>query len=213
VRAASWLPVTVQPGVPEAEFGPLTVLSARDHDEDTMVAALFEQMNAMAHARVVSWGGEVKDFAVLRRSAAEFGLIVPARLRDLNPHSRDRLDLCSEVSGRAENVHLPEYCAATSIPSKPSQSKSIGSLVCAGKWDAVEDQVRADVLATTIILLRHLASRGEADIDVPRSIQALATSAASSAPDSAFVANTLRPWARDLGRRAALRGQVYWVPV
>ena len=77
----------------------------------------------------------------------------------------------------------------------------------------MEDQVRADVLATTIILLRHLASRGELNIDVPRSIQALATSAASSAPDSAFVADTLRPWARDLGRRAALQGRVYRAPV
>ncbi len=65
---------------------------------------------------------------MLRRSACEFGLLVPARLLDLNPHTRTRIDLCSDVTAGAENMHLPEYAAA-SIRAKPSQSKSIDRLV------------------------------------------------------------------------------------
>lgn len=73
----------------------------------------------------------------------------------------------------------------------------------------MEEQVRADVLTTTIILLRHLSSRGEIDTDLPLTMEALAKAAAESAPQSAFITQTLRPWVRDLVRRSGLRGRVF----
>ncbi len=74
--------------------------------------------------------------------------------------SPQRIDLCDAVSVRAELVHLPEYAAACSIPAKPSPSMDIGGLVQTGNWQAVEDQVLADMMTTSVIFLRHLKSRG-----------------------------------------------------
>lgn len=209
VCCASWLPVTFQLGTNQAEFGELATISARDFEERDLIEALFAALNAAQGAAMVTWGGECKDYPVLRRSAAEFGLLLPASLSDLHPFSRSRIDLCNDVAGRAASVHLPEYAAATSIPCKPSPSKDIGNLVRRGAWDAVEEQCRADVLTTTVILLRHLASRGEIEIDLPATFHALAQDLAQGAPANGFVCRTFRRWAQADLNRSHLKGHVY----
>lgn len=209
IRAASWLILEIVPSERVPRFGDLVVMTAESYSESEIVSTLFEQFRENAQPTPVTWGGEAKDLTVLRRCACEFDLVLPVKLRDLRPHSRDRIDLCLEVAGGSANVHLPEYAAATSIPAKPSPSKSVGSLVKSSRWDAVEEQVRADVLTTTVILLRHIASRSEADIDPTPSVVELAASAHGAAPRSRFIAGTLGSWARGLKNRAALKGTVY----
>lgn len=209
VRCASWLPLTFQLGANQAEFGELATISATDFGERDLIQTLFAALNSAQASTLVTWGGECEDLPVLRRSAAEFGLLLPENLRDLHPFSSSRIDLCNAVAGRAANVHLPEYAAATSIPCKPWPSKEIGNLVRRGDWDAVEDQCRADVLTTTVILLRHLASRGEIEIDLPATFHALAQDVAQGAPANGFVCRTFRPWASADLNRSRLKGEVY----
>ena len=212
IRAASWLPITFQVGKAEVEFGKSVTLTGDNRHETEIVEALFAQLNTLPDAAVATWGGECKDIPVLRRTAAEFGLVLPASLRDLHPFARSRIDLCNEVAGRAANVHLPEYAAATSIPAKPSPSKDIGELVCQGKWDLVEEQCRADVLTTAIILLRHLQSRAEIEVDMVQTLEALIAAALEAAPRSAFVDRTLRLWVKGIVARSKLRGLVPEMP-
>ena len=129
VAAASWCVMRFKRGsdIPEIQ-GPV-VLSADDRSEKEMVSAFFDAVDQEPGAVLVTWGGEHKDLAVLRRTAGEFDLIMPQQLRELSPVSDRRIDLCGAVSIRAESVHLPEYAAACSIPAKPSPSKTIGELV------------------------------------------------------------------------------------
>lgn len=78
----------------------------------------------------------------------------------MSPYTPQRLDLRAATGVQAARVHLPEYCAASGIPSKPTPSAEIGHLVEAKSWTLVSDQVLADVLATAILAMRHLASVG-----------------------------------------------------
>ena len=196
VAAASWCVMRFKRGsdTPESQ-GPV-VLSSKDYSEQEMVSAFFDALDQEPGAVLVTWGGEHKDLAVLRRTAGELDLIMPGQLRELSPVSDRRIDLCGAVSIRAESVHLPEYAAACSIPAKPSPSKTIGELVEKGMWGDVEEQVLADVMTTAIIMLRHLKSHGLIRCAIPACSLALANAATSANPESEFLRRTFKPWAQ-----------------
>ncbi|MBX9898094.1 MAG: 3'-5' exonuclease [Qipengyuania sp.] len=209
IAAVSWLTLTFHSGEAIPTVGDSIVMTAEDTSEEEMVAAFFDALKLIPSARLVTWGGEVKDLAVLRRCAASYDRLLPPQLFDLSPYAQERLDLCSEVSVRAKPVHLPEYAMAVGVPAKPSPSKSIGALVENGRWPEVRDQVLADVLATAMLAIRHLTSRGEITCNRHDTQLAIAEAASTALPASAFVKRAFLPWARGQKARASLKGAVF----
>ena len=211
VAAASWLTISFMSGqtTPDIE-GPF-VLTAKAADEKAIVSDLFAVLAASPDAVLTTWGGEARDLAVLRRCAATHDLQLPPQLIDGSPNARERLDLCRVTCVQAPSVHLPEMAAAVSVPAKPSPSKTIGVLCERGDWGAVAEQVRADVLTTAILAVRHLAAHGQVQCHRGDTIMALAASAVLAAPESDFVRRTFVPWARGQKAASGLRGAVYRV--
>lgn len=208
IAAVSWQIMRFRPGEDVPSFDPPVVLSKRTHSEVEMVQRFFAAVAAEPHAVLVTWGGETKDLAVLRRVAAEYGMLLPRQIADLSPLSMHRIDLCNATAVRAETVHLPEYAAACSIPAKPSPSKSIGKLVETGDWDKVEEQVLADVLTTAAILVPHLVSRGVVGCNSAETMLALARTVTAAIPESTFAGRTFLPWTRGRQVRAGLKGAI-----
>ena len=209
IIAASWLQLRIDPGVEIPTVEEIRVIVDDDATEMEMVALFFDALHQASDACLVTWGGETKDLAVLRRCAGEFGLVLPPQLIDGSPHARERIDLCRAVTVQAKSPHLPEYAAATSIPAKPSPSKQIGALVEASAWNKVREQVLADVMTTSVIALRHLVSHGAITIDRASANVAIGEAVLAAIPGSDFTAKVFRPWARDGARSARLRGTVY----
>ncbi|MEP2722585.1 hypothetical protein [Roseibium sp.] len=212
IVAAAWTVLRFVPGQAVPEIEAPIVLTAEVMGEKDIVTKFFDALAALPQAVVVSWGGEAKDLAALRRAAVEHDLALPLQLLELSPHSLRRLDLCNTTSVQAACVHLPEYATALSIPSKPSPSKAIGQLVEAREWDLVADQVVADVLTTSVIVIGQLKSMGVITCDRPATIMALADKAAETFPTSDFCSRSFKPWARDRLRAAGLRGTVFRAP-
>lgn len=209
IAAASWQVMRCVPSLETPEFDPPVVMSSDGHTESEIVEAFFAELFARPSAKMVSWGGETRDLAVLRRMAEENGLLLPPHIADLSPLSSSRIDLCSATAVRAETVHLPEYAAACAIPSKPTPSKDVGKLVERADWVKVEDQVLADVLTTTVILINHLRSRGEMKCDRAKTVMVLGTTASAAITQSKFLKSSFLPWTRAQKAKAGLRGKVY----
>ena len=209
IAAASWTVMRFRPGAELADIEPPVVMSSRDYTAAEMTAAFLEAVACEPTACVTTWGGEYKDLAVLRRTAMGLGLVLPVQIADPSPYSRLRIDLCDAVSVRADSASLPEYAAACSIPAKPSPAKSVGKLVQNGNWAKVEEQCLADVLTTSVIMIRYLVSHGQIICDQNVNLMALAEAAASVMPDSKFAQHTFRSWARALTASSKLRGKVY----
>lgn len=209
VAASSWLQLRFDPGEEVPAIESVVVLAEDEASEQEMIAQFFEALHQAPEAQLVTWGGEVKDLAVLRRSAGEFALVLPHQLIDGSPNARERIDLCRAVTVQAKAPHLPEYAAAISIPAKPSPSRTIGGLVEKGEWQKVREQVLADVLTTSVIALRHLTSHGAIALDLEASASEVGKAVLAAIPDSSFVRSTYHPWARDRQRAAGLRGAVY----
>lgn len=208
LAAVSWVIMRFTPGKAAPELSAPVVLTLDAFDEKEMTRQVLAALAENPDATLVSWGGECKDFSVLRQNASSFGLKIPSQLLPMSPYCRERLDLCLAVSGMAANVHLPEMAFAVGIPTKPSPSVDIGPLVVRGKWPEVRDQVLADVLTTAVIMVRHLSAFGQIDCDQEASILALAEAAQTSHPSSDFVRRTFQPWAKAKCVRAGLRGLV-----
>ena len=209
IAAASWMQLRFNSGEDVPIVESVIILTEEEVSEQEMVTQFFGALRQVPNAQLVTWGGEVKDLAVLRRSAGEFGLVLPPQLLDRSPHAKERIDLCRAVTVQAKEPHLPEYAAATSIPAKPSPSKQIGQLVEKCDWPKVREQVLADVMTTSVIALRHLTSHGEITIDAEASAIAIGEAALSAVSESKFLRDSYRPWARDRQRAAVLRGVVY----
>ncbi|MXP44410.1 3'-5' exonuclease family protein [Allopontixanthobacter sediminis] len=208
IVAAAWAVIRFRPGEDIAEIKTPVVLSAEAMDEREIVSGFFDALAAEPSACLVTWGGEAKDLAVLRKTAGEFGLLLPMQLRDLLPYSSRRIDLCDAVSVKANSVHLPEYAAACSIPAKPSPSKNIGRLVEAGDWPAVKDQVLADVMTPAVILVRHLTSHGIITCKPQQTVLALAEAMALALPAREYFSRTVMRWAENEVVQTKLRGKV-----
>jgi hypothetical protein len=175
------------PGMDQPVVGQPVVLSARSDSEREIAKVWFAAIEAAGDALIVGWGSEQKDVPVLRRIASEHGLPLPMALVDTNPWSRHRLDLCNSVSAQAPCPHLPEYCAAVGIPAKPMSSKSIGSAVLKGDWNAVSEQVLADVGTIAVILVRHAIAHRMVAGDLDIAEQAVGQAIAGALPGSVFL--------------------------
>ena len=210
IAAAAWMVVRFDGQSDLPEISEAVVMTLADYTETDILRGFFNALDAIGRdARMVTWGGEARDLAVLRYQASRHGLSLPAHLHDTSPYARERIDLCRSTAVQADPVHLDEYAAGCGIPAKPSPPEAIGKLVEASDWDAVKDHVLADVLTTTIIGMRWLAAMGEICCDRERSAMAVADAALAACPDSAFLIRDFKPWARDRLREAALRGNVY----
>ncbi|WP_422358192.1 hypothetical protein [Qipengyuania flava] len=209
IAAASWLQLRFDPREEVPAVESVVVLAEDEASEQEMIARFFEALHQAPEAQLVTWGGEVKDLAVLRRSAGEFALVLPRQLTDGSPRARERIDLCRAVTVQARSPHLPEYAAATAIPAKPSPSRTIGELVEKGNWLKVRDQVLADVLTTAVIAVRHLAAHRVIECDQPNTIMAIADAVVAAIPGSEFARRSFAPWARGQKAASGLRGTVY----
>lgn len=209
IACGSWMILRFDAGSEAPVVEEFVCLANDEADEFEIAVRLFEMLEHHADAPLVTWGGEGKDLAVLRRIASEAGILLPPQIADPHPHTRLRVDLCKAVSGGARFPHLPEYAAGSGIPSKPTPAKEVGPLVEIGDWGKVRDQCLADVLAAGVIGLRHLVSHGVITCDLPKSFTALADAAGRAEPASPFVRNSFAPWARQMLAAARLRGAVY----
>ncbi|WP_187335340.1 hypothetical protein [Novosphingopyxis iocasae] len=205
VAAACWMTAHFSSTSDVPEITGPTVLLLETMSERDLLENLFAALHRSPSSILVTWGGEARDLAVLRHRAAVHDLILPMQLRPSSPHAPQRLDLCRDVCVQATPVHLSEYAAASSIPSKPIPSKQIGLLAEQGEWGKVREQVAADVLTTTIIALRHLAARELISCDRAKSVTAVAEAASETIPYSRFVNRDLVPWAS--GQATKVRGQ------
>lgn len=209
VAAVSWLKLDYDPTSQAVSVTEARVIALDEMTEAEIVAAFFKVLEAHPPATLVTWGGEYKDIAVLRRSADDFGLLLPPQLLERSPNAQARLDLCNAVSVMASSVHLPEYAAACSIPAKPSPSKSIGKLVQSGRWHEVREQVLADVLTTSVIALRNRVSHREIICDLPAAYAKLSMACAAAMLGSRFVRLDFDPWVKGQVARAKLKGRIY----
>lgn len=208
VVAAAWMVMRIDPGSDVPNIEEAQTIARDDADERGIVSALFDEMTRYPDAIVTTWGGEFKDLPALRRCAGEFGLQLPNQLRNLHPHANERIDLCSATSVLASSMHLPEYAHATGIPCKPWPAKHIGALVVRGDWKSVREQALGDVLTTSVIALRHLASHGVINCHPQRSLTVIAEAAGKAMPSSQFVRNTFAPWSREQVAASRLKGTV-----
>lgn len=209
VAAISWMALEFIAGESVPVIERPVVMTAGDSDERSMVEALFAALEDAPDAVATTWGGEVRDLAVLRRAAATHGLLLPRQLIDGSPHARERLDLCRATCVQADSVHLPELASAVGVPAKPTPSEQIGRLCEAGDWSKVREQVLADVLTTSVLAVRHLAAHREIECRQPDTMVAMAEAAIAAIPDSTFARRSFAAWAR--GQKAAdgLRGAVF----
>lgn len=192
--AGAWALITYPAGALKPTVHNVSVYDTRTHDEVALVTAFFSLLDRHPDAVPVGWGTECKEMPTLRRTAATHGLVLPKRLRDSHPHSRDRIDLSNVLRGQGHFVHMPEYAYATGIPAKPITSKAIGKAVEHGHWDEVREQVLADVLATAIITNRHLISAARVSGDVYASDATIFAELAAACPSSRWLNLLNRGW-------------------
>ena len=204
--AGAWALITYPAGARQPIVHNVNVHDARTHDEIALVSAFFGLLDRHPEAVPVGWGSECKEMPTLRRTAATHGFVLPKRLRDSHPYSRDRIDISNALRGQGHFVHMPEYAYATGIPAKPITSKAIGKAVEHGQWDEVCEQALADVLTTAIIANRHLISMARVGGDVWRSDSAIFAELAAACPQSQWLNLQNRGW--DVHRRGQAGGSV-----
>lgn len=209
IAVISWLTLRFTAADTIPDILPPVVLSAEELSQADMVAAFFAALGSEPTAQLVTWGGEVRDFAVLRHQACKHALVLPVQLRSSSPNAAERIDLCRDVTALADKVHLHEYAAASGVPSKPSRADRIGHLAEAGQWDAVRDHCLADVATIAVIAMRHLHANGIVDCDDAQAAMTLSDAVGRAFPQSPFWRRDLNPWARDRLRSAGLRGTVF----
>jgi len=172
----------------------ITTLSWPDHTEAEIIKSFFELL-ASSPGVLVSWGGEAKDYAALRRAASEHDLRLPPQIQDGNPHTSRRIDLANATSCQTQNTHLPEYSTALGIPSKLLMpSRSIGQAVEAEDWDVVREVCAQDVATTALIAGRYLSTHGLVSPTGSACDLAISHGIIKMRPDDKFVQKYLLPW-------------------
>jgi Predicted 3'-5' exonuclease related to the exonuclease domain of PolB len=198
IVAASWILLSFKPGYAAPNVLECATLTAAEDDEVAITAAIFDVLDRYPSAQLVGYGSEQKDIPVLRRVAATQGILLPKQLRDLNPHSAMRIDLCNAVSTQAPCVHSPEYAIATGIPCKPHRSIDVGEFVMSEDWPRVANQVTADVFTSAVIAVRHLISRGEVAAERVASGLAIYAAMADANPECAFLHVNMKGWCQHI---------------
>ena len=184
--AGSWMTMTFIPGLSAPKLGPIHRLTAKDSSESEIAKAYCANAEISAGGVLASWGGEQKDWPVMRRVASEFGFALPPQLLDLNVHSKLRLDLCNATSGQARCPHLPEHAMATGVPCKPMPSYAVGDAVLQRRWDLVEQQVIADLFTIAILTARHSIAHRMTNAALEPSEEAIAGHFGLAFPESDF---------------------------
>lgn len=196
IVCGSWMTLQFPPFAAQPTISRFESYCQPKNDEVAIAEHFFAELDEHPHATVVTWGGEVSDFPVLRRIAHQNDLILPYQLRRARAKRSDRIDLCNEIEF-SSRVHLSEYAAAQGIPAKPVPGKDVARLVTSRDWASVEEQRAADVLATAIIATRHLASIGEIGQSGSACTEAIIDRFCSR-PETGFVAK-LRGWKKGYG--------------
>ena len=115
-------------------------------------------------------------------------MVLAPQLRDPAPFARTRLDLSSAVRSLGHYVHLPEFCEAIGVASKPMPSKDISLAVRHGAWAHVETQVVADVCTIAQLAWRYFLATGAASGRPENGDDAIASALAERFPDDAWLA-------------------------
>lgn len=150
----------------EISGGQMTVTAFKSwsgKDEGQLVMNLLKFIAERPRARIVTWGGISTDVPVLRISAMEHGLKLPAQLRISDRSRHVHLDLCQAMKGGAGDfVHLSEVSARLNIPCKiAGMASSVPYWIERNNYRAIEHVSEADVITTSFVLASHLAAQGE----------------------------------------------------
>jgi hypothetical protein len=189
ICGAAWAIITFRPRLKQPIISDIAVMTWDSFSQLSIVTAYLAAVSANPDAVLHSWGGEQKDWPVVRRVAMSHGLLLPKQLTDLRPHSDFRIDLCNSTSGQARCVHLPEYATAVGIPSKPMPSVAVGSAVLCQRWDQVAKQVFGDLLTISIIAARHTVAYGRCEVDLSLTEQVIAKAFCSSRLENTFLSD------------------------
>lgn len=191
IVAGAWCMLTISPDMDRPIV--TNVEAITNQPEEDIVGAFFALCSAFQDAKVISWGGEAKDFLCLKRAAIERGMVLPPQLRDPAPFARTRLDLSSAVRSLGHYVHLPEFCEAIGVASKPMPSKDISLAVRHGAWDHVETQVVADVCTIAQVAWRYFLATGAASGAPAAGDYAVLAVLAERFPNDAWIAKLASP--------------------
>lgn len=191
IVAGAWCMLTFSPDMDRPVVTHIEVISNRA--EADIIGTFFTMCATFQDARLVSWGGESKDFLCLKRAAIELGMILPPQLRNPAPFARMRLDLSSAVRSLGHYVHLPEFCEAIGIASKPMPSKDISLAVRHGAWDHVETQVVADICTIAQVAWHYFIATGSAVGSPDAGDDAVVTALAERFPADAWLSKLARP--------------------
>lgn len=191
VVAGAWCMLTISPDMNRPVV--TNVEAITNQTEEDIVGAFFALCSAFQDAKIISWGGEAKDFLCLKRVAIERGMVLPPQLRDPAPFARTRLDLSSAVRSLGHYVHLPEFCEAIGVASKPLPSKDISLAVRHGAWDHVETQVVADVCTIARVAWRYFLATGAASGSPGAGDKAIVAALAERFPGDGWLAKLASP--------------------
>lgn len=195
IVCASWLIMRFKPLDNAPMVEQFTTLSRPDQTEAEIVHSLCEVMANYPSGTIVSWGGESKDFAAIRRAAAQHDIRLPIQLADGHPHTARRIDLANATSCQTQSVHMPEYATATGVPSKLMMpSRCIGKAVEHEDWPLVREVCDQDVITTSLIAGRYLAAHGIVRPSGSACDHAIAKGVIAQRPDGVFVQKYLKPW-------------------
>ena len=191
VVAGAWCMLTISPDMNRPVV--TNVEAITNQTEEDIVGAFFALCSAFQDAKIISWGGEAKDFLCLKRVAIERGMVLPPQLRDPAPFARTRLDLSSAVRSLGHYVHLPEFCEAIGVASKPMPSKDISLAVRHGAWEHVETQVVADVCTIARVAWRYFLATGAASGSPGAGDKAIVAALAERFPGDGWLAKLASP--------------------
>ena len=166
-----------------------------NNNEAEIVQALCRTLSKNSTATAITWGGEAKDYASIRRAAAAHDIRLPPQIQDGNPHTSRRIDLANATSCQAPNVHLPEFATSIGIPAKLMMpSRSIGQLVEAENWPLVREVCEQDVATTALIAGRYLSTHGLVSATGSACDLAISRGIIGQRPKNEFVQKYLKPW-------------------
>lgn len=195
IVCASWLTLTFEGYGQPPVVSSLTTLGKHPGEEEDIVRAFCSALGTLPAAILITWGGEVKDIAIIRRAAAQYGILMPPQLVDGNPHTPTRIDLCSAVSNKSNKVHIGEYATAQGLPVKMVMpSKAVGQAAVDGKSSLVRQQCECDVVTTALVLGRYLVSHGRVTTLAHATDRVIADAIIKTHQHRKFVREDLTQW-------------------
>ena len=209
IVCASWVVIDFPAAADKPEVSHFYSLSQPHNDQTDIVEVFFRTLeqassNNAEPARLVTWGGDLKDIAALHLVAQRREWILPPQLRNTSPHCPQRLDLCQFYYHKElEGVHLSEFLQAQDLPVKPNRPTKVTDFASDGNWKAVEEHCAADVMLTAILAVRHLASTAQIGQTGKKCTEAILDRFCNRSPTS--YTRYLQKWRKEnLGYRGTL---------